>query len=95
MRGALAAGIAEVLLLTSLTLAGVTAARMKLAIAKVELIIEDTPKLKAKWQNDVNVFLAMNDEPTVRPTAHIFVADKTPWFEIKDDLPQYRKHRQF
>src|SRR5207248_7897868 len=60
MRGALAAGIAEVLLLTSLTLADVTAARMMPAIAKVELIIEDTPKLKAKWQNDINVFLVMN-----------------------------------
>jgi hypothetical protein len=34
------------------------------------------------------------DEPTVRPTAHIFVADKAPWFEIKDDLPQHRKHRR-
>ncbi|MGB8356794.1 MAG: GFA family protein [Chthoniobacteraceae bacterium] len=29
------------------------------------------------------------DDPTIRPTAHIFVADKAPWFEITDDLPQY------
>jgi hypothetical protein len=29
------------------------------------------------------------DDPTIRPTAHIFVADKAPWFKITDDLPQY------
>jgi hypothetical protein len=32
------------------------------------------------------------DEPTIRPTAHIFVADKAPWFEIYDNLPQYDGH---
>ena len=28
------------------------------------------------------------DDPTIRPTAHIFVGSKAPWFEITDDLPQ-------
>jgi hypothetical protein len=28
------------------------------------------------------------DEPSVRPTEHIFVGSKAPWFEITDDLPQ-------
>ena len=28
------------------------------------------------------------DEPSIRPTEHIFVASKAPWFEIADDLPQ-------
>jgi hypothetical protein len=28
------------------------------------------------------------DEPTIRPTEHIYVASKAPWFEIADDLPQ-------
>jgi hypothetical protein len=28
------------------------------------------------------------DAPSVRPTEHIFVASKAPWFEITDDLPQ-------
>jgi hypothetical protein len=28
------------------------------------------------------------DKPTVRPTEHIFVGSKAPWFEITDDLPQ-------
>lgn len=29
------------------------------------------------------------DAPAIRPTAHIFVGDKAPWFEITDDLPQH------
>jgi hypothetical protein len=29
------------------------------------------------------------DAPTIRPTKHIFVGSKAPWFTITDDLPQY------
>jgi hypothetical protein len=29
------------------------------------------------------------DTPTIRPTCHIFVGSKAPWFTITDDLPQY------
>lgn len=29
------------------------------------------------------------DAPSVRPTKHIFVGSKAPWFEITDDLPQH------
>ncbi|WP_029040753.1 GFA family protein [Cucumibacter marinus] len=29
------------------------------------------------------------DTPSIRPTEHIFVGSKAPWFEITDDLPQY------
>ena len=32
------------------------------------------------------------DAPTIRPTAHIFVGSKAPWFTITDDLPQYDGH---
>jgi hypothetical protein len=32
------------------------------------------------------------DVPTIRPTAHIFVGDKAPWFEITDNLPQHEEH---
>ena len=32
------------------------------------------------------------DAPTVRPTAHIFVGSKAPWFEISDDLPQFDEY---
>ncbi len=33
------------------------------------------------------------DAPQIRSKAHIFVADKAPWFEITDDLPQYDGHQ--
>jgi hypothetical protein len=33
------------------------------------------------------------DAPTLRPTGHIFVGSKAPWFEIKDDLPQAEEYR--
>jgi hypothetical protein len=32
------------------------------------------------------------DEPTIRPTQHIFVGSKASWFTITDDLPQYAEH---
>jgi hypothetical protein len=31
----------------------------------------------------------LEDTPSIRPTAHIFVGSKAPWFEITDDLPQH------
>jgi len=31
----------------------------------------------------------LTDTPGIRPTAHIFVGSKAPWFEITDTLPQY------
>jgi hypothetical protein len=32
------------------------------------------------------------DSPSIRPTKHIFVGSKAPWFEITDDLPQFEEH---
>jgi hypothetical protein len=32
----------------------------------------------------------LDGDPGVRPRANIFVADKAPWFDITDGLPQYR-----
>jgi hypothetical protein len=32
------------------------------------------------------------DAPSMRPTKHIFVGSKAPWFEISDDLPQFEEH---
>jgi hypothetical protein len=29
------------------------------------------------------------DAPSIRPSRHIFVGSKAPWFTITDDLPQY------
>lgn len=35
----------------------------------------------------------LDDDPGVRPAAHVFVDSKAPWFEIADDLPQYVEAR--
>jgi hypothetical protein len=46
-------------------------------------------------RNGTFVHVAMGtliDDPTIRPTAHIFVASKAPWFSITDDLPQHDGH---
>jgi len=32
------------------------------------------------------------DDPGIRPTEHIFVGSKAPWFEITDDLPQSEQY---
>lgn len=32
------------------------------------------------------------DAPSIRPSAHIFVGSKAPWFTITDGLPQYQAH---
>jgi hypothetical protein len=32
------------------------------------------------------------DAPSLRPTEHIFVGSKAPWFEITDHLPQFEEH---
>ena len=32
------------------------------------------------------------DAPSMRPTKHIFVGSKAPWFDITDDLPQFDEH---
>jgi len=32
---------------------------------------------------------SMDDDPGTRPTEHIFVGSKAPWYEITDDLPQH------
>ena len=32
------------------------------------------------------------DDPAIRPSRHIFVGSKAPWFTITDDLPQFDEH---
>jgi hypothetical protein len=34
----------------------------------------------------------INDAPTLKPTAHMFVGSKAAWYEIRDDLPQYDEY---
>ena len=35
---------------------------------------------------------SLADDPTIRPTGHIFVGSKAPWFAITDDLPQAEEY---
>ena len=35
---------------------------------------------------------SLEDEPSIRPEAHIFVGSKAPWYEITDDLPQHEEY---
>jgi hypothetical protein len=50
-------------------------------------------RLMSEFAEDPEVYgmhLALFDgDPAVRPEMHIFVADKAPWHEITDDLPQF------
>ncbi|MFO1452566.1 MAG: GFA family protein [Opitutaceae bacterium] len=34
----------------------------------------------------------LEDPPSIRPAAHIFVGDKASWHTITDDLPQHEGH---
>jgi hypothetical protein len=34
---------------------------------------------------------SLADAPGIRPTSHIYVGSKAPWFEITDDLPQFEE----
>ena len=35
---------------------------------------------------------SLEDEPSIRPTEHIFVGSKAPWFVITDDLTQNEEY---
>jgi len=35
---------------------------------------------------------SLTDEPTLKPTAHMFVGSKASWHEILDDLPQHDEY---
>jgi hypothetical protein len=46
-------------------------------------------------RNGAYVHVAMGtlvDDPSIRPTAHIFVGSKASCYSITDDLPQYEGH---
>jgi hypothetical protein len=34
----------------------------------------------------------LDDDPGMRPQAHIFVGSKAPWYDIADDLPQHQEY---
>lgn len=46
-------------------------------------------------RNGAHVHVAMGtlvDAPQIRPSKHIFVGSKAPWFTITDNLPQFDGH---
>ena len=45
------------------------------------------------YEDSVRVpYGALIDEPSLKPTAHMFVGSKAPWHEILDDLPQHDEY---
>lgn len=32
---------------------------------------------------------SLDDDPGIRPSCHIFVGSRAPWYEIRDNLPQF------
>ena len=35
---------------------------------------------------------SLTDAPRIRPTEHVLVGSKAPWFEITDNLPQSEEY---
>jgi len=44
--------------------------------------------LCASVRYEVRALGTLDDDPGLRPSLHIFVGSKAPWFDIADDLPQ-------
>jgi len=47
------------------------------------------PRLDPERKLAVVPMGALDDDPGIRPSSHIFTASKAPWYEIADDLPQH------
>ncbi len=88
-------------------LAGIEKAKLKITNGKSDILIVAAPSwheercarcgslLFAVVRNGTFAHVAMGslvDDPTIRPSAHIFVGSKAPWFIITDNLPQYDAH---
>jgi hypothetical protein len=40
-----------------------------------------------RWPDEVHLFVgSLSDPAAVRPSAHVNVAEKLPWFEVADNL---------
>ncbi|MCW6511576.1 GFA family protein [Lichenifustis flavocetrariae] len=88
-------------------LAGIERAKLRVVTGEDDILIFGTPDwhderckvcgslLFAVVRDGAFVHVAMGtliDEPSIRPTAHIFVGSKARWFIITDDLPQHQEH---
>jgi hypothetical protein len=87
--------------------AGIEHAKLTLTRGENDLLIYGEPQghdahcnvcgslLYSVVRDGAYVHVAMGtlvDAPTMRPTKHIFVGSKAPWFTITDDLPQFHEH---
>ncbi len=50
------------------------------------VVVFDNTELE---RGDLEPFL--DDDPGVRPSAHIFVGSKAPWYEVHDELPRFEE----
>ena len=50
------------------------------------------PRVDASRDLAVVPLGALDDDPGLRPSEHIFVGSKAPWFEISDALPQHAEY---
>ena len=85
-------------------IAGIAAERLRIAVGHAHILRVEAPNwhevrcslcfslLYAVVRGGAYLHVAMGtlrDDPSIRPSAHIFAASKAPWFDIADDLPQY------
>jgi hypothetical protein len=49
------------------------------------------PRLDSERKLAVVPMGALDDDPGIRPSGHIFTASKAPWYEIADDLPRHEE----
>jgi len=69
-----------------------TAARFGNAFCKI--CGSPMPRLVVARQMCVVPAGALDEDPGVRPSCHIFAGSKAPWHEITDQLPQYDTYPQ-
>lgn len=55
--------------------------------ARLQFIRESKPE--ALWL----AVATLDEDPRIRPSHHIFVGSKAPWFEITDGLPQHEQRQ--
>ncbi len=45
-----------------------------------------------RWPGEIHVLVCTFDDPSAfAPAAHMFVAEKVPWLQLNDGLPQYAR----
>jgi hypothetical protein len=61
--------------------------RCRKAGAMANVLVQAEPFRLLRWRE-----LALDDDPGARPVLHEHVAEKAPWYEMLDGLPQFPGH---